>query len=275
MEIVLSIEEAARLTGKGKEEFLGSETPMDVFNAAIAEKFNRIKTESAAIALRNGLEKREKELAKLVGVESFSNWEDLTTQVAAKTSNQSEGNTETTEKIKRLTEQVSEYKSQLKAARTETETVKKDFEHRSILTDVTNKAKQHIESLNLSLPTDPQQRARAIDRILKMELNGKQFQKNGDDFIVLDEKGQTLQDESLNDITATKLAESVFLEMYAPMQSQTQRTAPPTPDGKTATVFAKEDLTAAGYLKKAVELKQAGNKEALSQLTAEYRKANE
>ena len=275
MEIVLSIEEAARLTGKGKEDFTG-ENPLDVFNSAIAEKFNRIKTESAAQALRNGLDKREKELAKLVGIESFSNWEDLTTQVAEKTAEKTEGNnTENAERIKRLTEQVSEYKAQLKTARTETETVKKEFEHRAILATVTNKAKQHIESLNLSLPTDPQQRARAIDRILKMELDGKKFQQNGDDFVVLDENGQPLEDAKLNHITATQLAERTFLEMYAPLQQQTQKNAPPTPDGKLSTVFAKEDLTPSGYMKKATELKKSGDKEALSQLTAEYRKANE
>ena len=239
MEIVLSIEEAARLTGKGKEEFTG-ENPLDVFNSAIAEKFNRIKTESAAQALRNGLDKREKELAKLVGIESFSNWEDLTTQVAEKTAEKTEGNntdTENAERIKRLTEQVSEYKAQLKTARTETETVKKDFEHRAILTDVTNKTKQHIEGLNLSLPSDPLKRARAIDKILKMEFDGKRFQQNGDGFIVLDANGQPLQDESLNDITATQLAERSFLEMYPTREQQKNTSNPPTPNGEQNTVF--------------------------------------
>ena len=274
MEIVLSIEEAARLTGKGKEDFTG-ENPLDVFNSALAEKFNRIKTESAAMSLRNGLEKREKELAKLVGVESFSNWEDLTTQVANKTTAKTEGNTDQAEKIKRLTEQLTEHKAQLKAARTETETVKKDFEHRAMLADVTNKTKQHIEGLNLSLPSDPLKRARAIDKILKMEFDGKRFQQNGDGFIVLDANGQPLQDESLNDITATQLAERSFLEMYPTREQQKNTSNPPTPNGEQNTVFSKDDLTPTGYFQKSRELKAAGDKDGLSQLTAEYRKANE
>lgn len=272
--IELTIEEAARLTGKGTEYFMGSENPEDVlklFSDAMSEKLTRIKNDSAAQSLKNGLDKREKELAKRFKIDSYDNWDDLSEQIANKTSNQSESSSEQAEKISRLNEQIKEYKTQLKQAREETKAIQSDYENRALLSSVKSAAKKHIESLNLNLPSDPEKRERAINRILDLEFNGKSFKKNGSNFSMLDENGDVLTDDKMNDLTVQDIAARAFMDMYTVVEQKQPTNTPPPPNGSpNGMKFSKEDLTPQRYSELANQYKTTGNKEAFDALTKDY-----
>jgi biotin-(acetyl-CoA carboxylase) ligase len=275
IEITLSIEDAARITGKSKEELLKGENPVQSFTDAISEKFKKIQADAAAQSLRNGLEKREKELANKMGVDTYDNWDDLSNKIASKTVKNEGGNEELQKQIDYLSNQLNEHKKQLKESRNETKAVKAEFESRAMLTEIHQNTRAYIESLNLNLPDDPEKRDKLITRILNVEFAGKNFKKTDGGFSVLDANGNIIQDKELNAITPLQLAESAFRDIFAEKQISQGKTQPPTPNGNGgAYVFTKDQLEPSNYFDLAQKFKNEGNKDALSALTEQYKQQN-
>lgn len=287
--IELSIEEVARLTGKSKEEIIAatqaedgsSLEPKEIsqkITGFIADKFAKIKTETAAQSLKNGLEKREKEAAKKFGIDSYEGWDDLFSQIAEKTASEGNDNTEAAKQIETLKLKAKEYAEALKQAKAELTQVKTDFEYKATFSAVKNAAMSHVENFakenNLNLPSDPAQRKKALERLLEIELNGQKFKSENGKTFILGEDGMPKMDENMNPITVENLAERTIQQFYTPIstpQNNGSNIPPPQGNGGSGFTFSKEDLMPANYTKKALELKASGNKEALDALTKQYR----
>jgi hypothetical protein len=284
--ISLSVETLASLTGKSQEELLKltkkedgttDATDSEISSAVkslILAKYKTIGETESAKALKNGLEKREKELAKALGIDSYDDFADLTAKIVEK---KGEGTA-----APELQKQVEKYKAEAKAM--QEAIVKAKAEKDAFIADVQNKTLKEKaiakliakgESLGLNLPSDPTKKRKLLETLAAQELDGKKIKEDGDDFVFVDEAGDVVKDEAFAPKKATKSFETILLGTFDLAPKGGGNPPPPNPATGGNYNFA-TDLLKNGteFMKKHQELQKAGDKAQADALSKAYDQAN-
>jgi hypothetical protein len=279
------VEAFSRLTGKTKEEVLNLTKNADgveldaaeikgALDTLVTEKIAKVKTDSAGKALSDGLKKQERLLSTALGIESYTDFEDLTSQIKAK---KGEGtaspelqkqNDKFKQEIavlqKTVTDKVAEYDKKMAK-----------FESDSIYSEALQIAKNKAEKLGLAFSTDPAKRTKQIEAHAKAELQGQNLKRVGKKIVFVDADGDILKDEMQEEITLDSHFEKSFLDAFD-KATETTPAANGTPSPKGSAVvngkykFTAENLHPKKYQEMMTSFK--GDKEQAAAYEAEYNK---
>lgn len=275
------VEAFARLTGKSKEEVLNLTKNAEgveleaaeiksVLDALVTEKIDKVKVDSGAKHLNDGLKKRERLLAAALGIASYTDFEDLTAQIKDK---KGEG-TASPELQKQIEKYKVENAALQKTVADKVASLDKQIaklEHDSVYNEALSIAKNQAEKLGLAFSTDPVKRARQIELHAKAELADKNLKRVGKKIVFVDEEGDAIKDEMHVEITLDTHFEKSFNDAFDKASTNTTSSDVPNPNGGKGGgkhKFTAEDLKPARFQEVSKSLQ--GDKEKLTAYVEQF-----
>ena len=268
-----STEELLKLTQKEDGTALEPSEAWKAIKPFIVEKLDTVEKNAADKAVKNAVEKREKLLAKELGISEYDNFDDLVTKVKDK-KGEGAASPELQKKIAELEKDKKDLQAKVPQLEAEFKAKTAKLESEALYNEALQIAKNHAETLGLNLPSDPAKRSAAITKFAKAELAGKTLKKVGSDIHFLDADGNEEKDDLKHPVKLTDVIKTALSDAYEPATNSGKNGngTPPKDKGVAKIgnyIFADEDLDTAKFSSKYQELKTSGDKEQL----AAYEKA--
>jgi len=252
--IEISVEVLANLLSKSKEEVInltkkedGTAFEPNEINASIksiaADKFKKIEKESADKAVKNSLDKREKELSKAFEISDFSDYSDLVSQIQAK-KGEGTASPELQKQVDTYKKKYSDLETKLQNVVAENEKKHNEYESKALFNEAMNTAKNHVKTLGLKLPSDA-----AIEKLVKAEMLGKTIKKIGGKLRFVDENGDEEKDDMHKPIELEGFFTAAFSEFGKADATPSGSGSGNPPKGAGKFNFTKEELDPKNYLK--------------------------